>query len=429
MKNLFAYVFLMAGALSMLTACSSDGENEPGGNHPVAPGDGLQTKTYTDADGLSLSVDDEPVIGQTVTFTPAAGGTGTVTIAGAPFDFDGMMMDAGDNNGQAFVIPTSSVIPGSASVSFPVVLSGGEDGYSFDGTASSNYCTFTYAGSVAADTMVLNISNIALKDASMAGFYEMPDLLEYNETWETEEPDMYNVVRLKWVSEKGVPVDFGMGVPMEYPIESILGITFMMPMIDNGSGEPQSLVSVLHGMLKGVTLGADGSVTAKYVDAATGEEVDSHKGFARYVVADDHTLRLFVDPAAIIKSTVANAAKSRSVDMNALFQGLMDQVVPMLANGVPVNYGPCIADADGNIEENPDAVSFYLGTETLLPILKVVSPVFADQDMIDLIVGIASQDPNMGAMAGMLPGILQALPDVIGTTSRIELGINLNKVS
>ncbi len=86
-------------------------------------------------------------------------------------------------------------------------------------------------------------------------------------------------------------------------------------------------------------------------------------------------------------------------------------------------------DADGNIEENPDAVSFYLGTETLLPILKVVSPVFADQDMIDLIVGIASQDPNMGAMAGMLPGILQALPDVIGTTSRIELGINLNKVS
>ena len=74
MKNLFAYVFLMAGALSMLTACSSDGENEPGGNHPVAPGDGLQTKTYTDADGLSLSVDDEPVIGQTVTFTPAAGG-------------------------------------------------------------------------------------------------------------------------------------------------------------------------------------------------------------------------------------------------------------------------------------------------------------------------------------------------------------------
>ena len=35
--------------------------------------------------------------------------------------------------------------------------------------------------------MVLNISNIALKDASMAGFYEMPDLLEYNETWETEE--------------------------------------------------------------------------------------------------------------------------------------------------------------------------------------------------------------------------------------------------
>lgn len=29
MKNLFAYVFLMAGALSMLTACSSDGEMNP----------------------------------------------------------------------------------------------------------------------------------------------------------------------------------------------------------------------------------------------------------------------------------------------------------------------------------------------------------------------------------------------------------------
>ena len=63
-------------------------------------------------------------------------------------------------------------------------------------------------------------------------------------------------------------------------------------------------MSVLHGMLKGVTLGADGSVTAKYVDAATGEEVDSHKGFARYVVADDHTLRLFVDPFLYLTITI-----------------------------------------------------------------------------------------------------------------------------
>ena len=51
---------------------------------------------------------------------------------------------------------------------------------------------------------------------------------------------------------------------MEYPIESILGITFMMPMIDNGSGEPQSLVSVLHGMLKGTVKRITVLATGKY---------------------------------------------------------------------------------------------------------------------------------------------------------------------
>lgn len=33
----------------------------------------------------------------------------------------------------------------------------------------------------------------------------------------------------------------------------------------------------------------------------------------------------------------------------------------------------------------------------------------------------------MGSMAGMLPPILKSLPDVINTTSKVELGLNLQK--
>ena len=178
-------------------------------------------------------------------------------------------------------------------------------------------------------------------------------------------------------------------------------------------------------------------MTARYLDteAETPAETTSPKGLARYVVKDDNTILLFLDPAAI---AVANAdvpkkAKTRAdLDIDALLNQVMTEIVPMISNGLPIHYGKSIKlDENGENPteiDDPNIVSFYLGTETLLPILKMAAPILSDPDMIDAIVAIASQDPTMGGMASMmLPGMLQALPEIVDQTTTVEIGINLTK--
>ena len=50
---------------------------------------------------------------------------------------------------------------------------------------------------------------------------------------------------------------------------------------------------------------------------------------------------------------------------------------PMLSNGIPLHYGAALLDPEGNVNEDANVKSFYLGTETLLPILETVKPLFA----------------------------------------------------
>lgn len=438
MKKKFTYLCAMAGALCMFTACSDDDK---------LPGESLETKTYTEADGLTLNLDNEAVTGQVVTFAPDANADskGVITIAGAPLDLGaiiGGVMTADNAATQpAFALPTSSIIPGSTSVSFPVDLVGSADNCTFEGTSSTDYCTFEYAGNVTKETMTLNISKIALKNTSMAGTYTFPDL--YVEGWNGPEPNAYNIMRILWKSDKNAMVDFGSGTPVPMPIDGIFGMALVMPMIPTGDNpeDKTSVLMFLYDTLKEVTLGTDGSVTAKYVDAEdlTGTPVESPKGLARYVVVDDHTLRLFIDPAAIIKSTVEKASKSsRTLSIESLIEGLMTQVVPMLSNGVPVTYGPCLADGEGTIREDFAATSFYLNTETLLPILKVFAPVLGDEDVLNKIAeSMVGDVENMTpaekeqaeGMAKMATSLLKSLPDVIDGTTRIELGINLAKAA
>lgn len=430
MKKKFTYLCAMAGALCMFTACSDDDK---------LPGESLETKTYTEADGLTLNLDNEAVTGQVVTFAPDANADskGVITIAGAPLDLGaiiGGVMTADNAATQpAFALPTSSIIPGSTSVSFPVDLVGSADNCTFEGTSSTDYCTFEYAGNVTKETMTLNISKIALKNTSMAGTYTFPDLYG-DDGWGGVEPKMDNIIRMNWQSTKGLPIDiWGLGVPTEYPAWFVLKMTILQlsfPDPANPDGETVPAIIALYNVLKSVTLGADGSVTAKYVDTKdlTGTVIESPKGFARYVVENDNTLRLYIDPAAIIKSTVAMASKSsRALEVNALIEGLMTQVVPMLANGIPVTYGQCIGE-DFQPREDFNATSFYLGTDVLLPILKVLAPVLSDEDVANMIIELAKSDESMADMADkFLPGILAGLPEAIETTSVIELGINLTK--
>lgn len=422
MKLRFIHALAIAGLMATFASCSND--DDP----VIAPGSSLEEKTYTTAEGLTLNFNGSPLIGKTATFTPAADGTATVTLAGEPLDM-ATIMDAltkAENDQPALALPTAGVLPGSPAVVIPVELKGDADNCTFDGKGETDYCTYSYSGTATADAFEFNLTDVKLKNTSLAGTWTLPELYEVNPDWGTEEPNMYNVARVIWESEKGIEIIPGW--PM--PIETIVGMTLVMPIISNGE-DMVSPIEMLTTVLKSVTFSEDGNVTAEYLDTKdlTKGVIKSPAGIAQYVITSEGNLRLFLNPAAIIANTVAatKGRSTRAADVSMIVENLMQQVIPMLSQGIPVNYGKAIANAEGEMNEDADTMSFYLATETLLPLLKAVAPLLADEDFVNSIVEEARKDPNMGGMADMLPTILQSLPEIIDSTTKIEVGINLKR--
>lgn len=407
-KNYLYAAFAVAAF--MLSSCKDNDE-------PEIPGSSLEAKSYT-TETLAFTIDGRTAENQIVAFTPAENGKGTITIQSTPLDISeiiGGVMTAADNSG-ALTIPTAGIIPGSPKVEIPVVLTGSDNECSFTGSSESTYCTFSYSGKISAEKLSFDLTDVKLKNTSLAGTWYVPTLNN----------NAFDQLRVKWQAEKQVELMPGYGMP----VETILGMTFVMPILPGEeSGKNVSLLQMYTMLLNNVTFGEDGSVTALYtdLDAETPGQAEAPKGLAQYVVADDNTIRLFLDPYAIIKATMT-LARSRAIDTTAMIEGLLTQLIPMLSNGIPLHYGAALLDPEGNVNEDANVKSFYLGTETLLPILETVKPLFADEEFVNSIIEIAGSNPDMGALAPMLGGILKSMPEIIDTTSKIEIGVNLSKV-
>ena len=65
-----------------------------------------------------------------------------------------------------------------------------------------------------------------------------------------------------------------------------------------------------------------------------------------------------------------------------------------------------------------------------MPYLKALAPVLAQKDVQDKIIALATQDPSMGALAGVfLPMLLPDVPGILENTTNIEVGMNLKKAA
>ncbi len=268
-----------------------------------------------------------------------------------------------------------------------------------------NYCTFSYKGEVSAGAMELALSEVKLKNAKLAGMTWK--LKPYNQEVEEQDP-----VRLVWESEKGIPL-FG---SFEMPVESVLKIALRMPLIAVGAENKVSATDMLGTVLKDVTFMEDGNIVATYKDAANGgtEWTKSPVNLAQYVVENDNQIKVFLNPAAII-AAVNNAG--RAIDVQTVIQQAIQILYPMLVNGVPVAF-----------EQTEDALSVYLNTELLLPLLKtLVVPLLSDEEVVAMLVELMKKDPDFGEMAGLAEPMLKAFPEIIESTTKVEIGLNFVK--
>lgn len=397
-KNLFYYLFAVICSVTLFTSCSDDDDEKM-----VNP---VPQTTFTGENGLQLTYNGAPMPGKKVTFTPDATNAQKATLRlEGEFDLNGILGKAKSAAAREDVsMPTApGVLPGSPVVTLPVDLTINGDQCSFAGTSETDYCTFSYKGEVSAGAMELDLSEVKLKNAKLAG---MTWKLEpYDETNPNETDPIY----LVWEAEKKV-----LGFIM--PIESVLKIALRMDLIAAGADNKISATDMLGTVLQDVTFMEDGNIVATYKDAANGgtEWTKSPVNLAQYVVENDNQMKVFLNPAAII-AAVNNAG--RAVDVQAVIQQAIQMLYPMLVNGVPVAFG-----------QTDDALSVYLNTELLLPLLKtLVVPLLSDEEVVAMLVELMKKDPDFGEMAGLAEPTLKAFPEIIESTTKVEIGLNFVK--
>lgn len=386
--------------------------------------------TFTDSDVdhlLELTYNGAPLMGKVIDFVPSPNDyrSATLTLAGLSMDLSALSDVIGDKLQNIPIdfsklndIKTPGVLPGTPVFNLDVTL---DENNQFQGESATDFVNFKYSGTVAAGKLTLNITDATLKNTAVAGKYDLNDS---------------NPMRIIWASTKTFPA---MG---NWAIGDALQLILLMGVQVDVDGTKMTIDKALTTVLKSVTLGADGTVSAEYADTkVSGLPVTtSAPNLAHYVVTSDNEILLFLNPQAIIASAMA-AATSSKADANAsTVDQLLAALLPKLATGFTVHYGPMMVQADGRDEygnqnwepstDTPDVVSFYLGTESLVPYLKALAPVLAQKDVQDKIIALATQDPSMGGLAGVfLPMLLPDIPGILENTTNIEVGMNLKKAA
>lgn len=415
MKQILNLLSVMALA-GVMASCSSNDDPDP----IIYP-----ASTFTDQTGLTLTVNGSPMLGKTAEFAQNAadGFKATITLS-SKFDFTNLEELDGITIPGLGEVECPGAVPGSKVLTLDVDLTNGTESSTFSGAKETEYCNFKYNGSVNANALTLNITDLTLKNQTLVGNWTpLPYAINEDFSSDNYGAIVSTPVYVSWTSSANIDM-FGSPVPME----DLLALVMSMPILnDNTATLPQAVTN----SLKQLMFQADGNILAKYVDeddtAETPTVLTSPANVAQYVVTGANDMRLYLNPQAIQaadkddnKDTPAKA-KTR-VDtpaipgIDTLIPNILSQLVPMMGDGVPMHY-----------ELNGADLRLYIGTDVLLPLLKQISPMLKDQTVIDMIVNMVSQDESMSFIAESIPGMLKSMADVIDTTTDIKIGLNLKK--
>lgn len=398
MKKFFYLSAIALVAMTALPSCSDDDDPKD-----VA----IPAGVFTDANGLTLTVNGQPMLGKTVKFEPTGADKATLTISST---FDLSAIPDVPENFASTQIAGPGAIPGDAVTTLYVDLKDVKgNSASFSGNGSNDFCTYSYSGIVTDKAVELSISGLKLKDLTLAGKYT---LLPYtvNDDWESDEYGMVYTepIYANWQSTS--TIDF-MGMPM--PMENLLRLLMSMPLLDNMT---VTIPDMLCGSLNEVQFAEDGNIFAKYKESADGvcQLKESPANLAQYAVSSSNSLRFWLNPQAIM----ADATRADAMpDINNLLGNVIAQLAPMMKDGIPMQF-----------KRDGDNTTVYLDTQLLLPLLKQnVLPLLRNEQIVNALIAMVKTDESMAFIADMLPGMISSVADVIENTTVLEIGLNLTK--
>lgn len=383
-KNLFYYLFAVICSVALFTSCSDDDDDKV-----VSP---VGETTFTDANGLALTYSGVSMLGKKVTFTPnvADATKATLTLSGL-MDLSSILRS---NDTPAVNAP--GVIPGETTTTLNVenmIIDG--DKVVFEGIEENNGRSIKYSGEATSENM-----NLALE-------VTMPSNVLSGTSWDLAptgtmfEGDPMAPIHVKWDADE-FPFNEG-----TWDINSAISLIVSMTQI-----EGKSIPQLLSGVLNKVTFLPDGNIQAEYKNSLTDTEwKTSELNIATYTVSNNK-IYLFLNLSQIM----ASANKNRDINSNEILGSLIPVVLPMLSNGVPLAY----------VKEE-GKMSVYLDTETLLPVLQVLAPMFENEEFVTGVADmLKEQAGDMGALVDLfLKPVLVAIPQIVSTTETVQIGLKL----
>lgn len=422
MKKVFKMLLVATASIAMLASCKKD--NVTDNSNWIE--ENFVGVTYNDASGLSLSYSGAPMPGKTATVTTCDDNTITISLKG-----DKLAMD--EDGYAAMPVPqlafaTPGVFPGEVEsiIAVPYVKSG--NALEFSTKIQNDSYTYDIAGNLSKGNFVIDITNVTVAaDAAFAG--KKLNLVNYDENSESIPEDApISLVDSKYPfhalwdpTDAALNIDLGFGVPIPFPLNTIMRLAFVMPIIEvEGFEDAFSITTALQSVLKGVEFMADGNVVGTINDLGAADSQKSPLNIAHYYVLNDHQLKLYLHPYSIDdeEELVSKADQGNSDLTGELLKAvstLMQAYTPMLSEGVVLQY---------KTYEETGVTTVYLGDHFFKPLGDVIGSLLSNEELVALLIETIKSDESMANYAGLIEGILPQIPELIKNCNAFELGLN-----
>ena len=330
------------------------------------PGLGKEANTTFSDDNLTLTYSGSEMLGKQVEFYTTDGETATLTLTGT-LDLS-LLLSSEEIPEIAGLAP--SAIPGEVITTIsnvPLALS--EDGstYTFSGTDTQYGRTLTYSGEVSTERMTLAL-DVVMPENELTGTWNFPQA---------------NGIGMVWESDATINVG-----GMEIPTSTAAGLVGTV------------LSPVLSGMVQSFTFGEDGNISVSYLKSGATEWQSSPLNLAMYYVMDG---RMYLQ---LNVTQIVATAQSTRADISSLLS-MLEGLMGYLSEGIPLTYS-----ADGN------ELTLTLGTEEAKAILNILTIDFVREK----VQGIIPEDYQT-----YVTPILENLPEILDSTTTLELSLHLNK--
>lgn len=278
------------------------------------------------------------------------------------------------NSAESASVALTNVILGEAEVTVDTKMLKTGENYALEGENKTDLRTVSVKGSVEAGILTLDVK---LKiTAPIAGTWKLAEVKMNEEQQFTSGP-----LFMTWEAEEGTMLGF-------LPVESISDLAGSLGSIALGQ------------VLQNVTFQDNGQIVASY--SKSGVSLDtpvtpswetSEEGYAAYTVTDTQIL-VFVNLEKIMAGVKSE-------------QNPLEPLIELVKNGIPVNYE--IA-SDGN------SARVYIDKELvdkITPLIPVLSGMITDN--------------ALGGMGALVKTMLEAFPEAMQKTTKLEIGLNLVK--